>query len=83
MIVVPLAIRFPAATGLRLAQAVGGLNRKLMCDFRLYVLVGGMSQAVDALLRTNDLRAVDLFALCGTIRRGGCDRSMCSVNGRL
>ena len=35
------------------------LNRRLMRDFRLYMLVGGMPQAVDALLRTNDLRAVD------------------------
>lgn len=30
-----------------------------MRDFRLYMLVGGMPQAVDALLRTNDLLAVD------------------------
>lgn len=29
-------------------------NRRLMRDFRLYMLVGGMPQAVDALLRTND-----------------------------
>lgn len=35
------------------------LSRRLMRDFRLYMLVGGMPQAVDALLRTNDLRAVD------------------------
>ncbi|MCG4622628.1 AAA family ATPase [Bifidobacterium pseudocatenulatum] len=35
------------------------LSRKLMRDFRLYMLVGGMPQAVDALLRTNDLLAVD------------------------
>lgn len=35
------------------------LNRRLMRDFRFYMLVGGMPQAVDALLRTNDLRAVD------------------------
>ena len=35
------------------------LNRRLMRDFRLYMLVGGMPQAVDALIRTNDLRAVD------------------------
>ncbi len=34
-------------------------NRKLMRDFRLYMLVGGMPQAVDALVRTNDLRTVD------------------------
>ena len=30
------------------------VNRRLMRDFRLYMLVGGMPQAVDALLRTND-----------------------------
>lgn len=30
------------------------LSRKLMRDFRLYMLVGGMPQTVDALLRTND-----------------------------
>lgn len=35
------------------------LNRRLMRDFRLYMLVGGMPQAVDAYLRTNNLRAVD------------------------
>lgn len=35
------------------------LSRRLMRDFRLYMLVGGMPQAVDALLRTNDLLAVD------------------------
>ena len=35
------------------------LNRRLMRDFRLYMLVGGMPQAVDAYLSTNSLRAVD------------------------
>ncbi len=35
------------------------LNRKLMRDFRLYMLVGGMPQAVDAYLQTNNLREVD------------------------
>lgn len=30
-----------------------------MRDFRLYMLVGGMPQAVDALIRTNNLRTVD------------------------
>ena len=34
-------------------------NRKLMRDFRLYMLVGGMPQAVDAYLRTNNLQEVD------------------------
>lgn len=35
------------------------LNRRLMRDFRLYMLIGGMPQAVDAYLNTNNLRAVD------------------------
>ena len=35
------------------------MNRKLMRDFRLYMLVGGMPQAVDEYLRTNNLRLVD------------------------
>ena len=34
-------------------------NRKLMCDFRLYMLVGGMPQAVAAYLETNNLEKVD------------------------
>jgi uncharacterized protein len=34
-------------------------NRKLMRDFRLYVLVGGMPQAVNAYLDTLDLSRVD------------------------
>ena len=34
-------------------------NRKLMMDFRLYVLVGGMPQAVNAYLDTLDLSRVD------------------------
>ncbi len=34
-------------------------NRKLMRDFRLYMLVGGMPQAVDAYLETNNLQMVD------------------------
>ena len=35
------------------------MNRKLMRDFRLYMLVGGMPQAVDEYIRTNNLRKVD------------------------
>lgn len=35
------------------------MNRRLMRDFRLYMLVGGMPQAVDAYIRTNNLRKVD------------------------
>ncbi len=34
-------------------------NRKLMRDFRLYMLVGGMPQAVAAYLETNNLERVD------------------------
>ncbi len=36
------------------------MNRKLMRDFRLYMLVGGMPQAVSEYLDTNNLRKVDL-----------------------
>lgn len=35
------------------------VNRKLMRDFRLYMLVGGMPQAVTAYLQTNNLQVVD------------------------
>lgn len=34
-------------------------HRKLMRDFRLYMLVGGMPQAVEAYIKTNDFKAVD------------------------
>ncbi len=34
-------------------------TRKLLRDFRLYMLVGGMPQAVDTYLRTNNLTEVD------------------------
>lgn len=41
-------------------KAVGEqMNRKLMRDFRLYMLIGGMPQAVDEYLRTNNFRLVD------------------------
>ncbi len=36
-----------------------GLTRKLLKDFRLYMLVGGMPQAVNAYLNTNNLSSVD------------------------
>ena len=36
-----------------------GLHRRLMRDFRLYMLVGGMPQAVAEYLSTNNMRAVD------------------------
>lgn len=35
------------------------MNRTLMRQFRLYMLVGGMPQAVDEYLRTNNFRLVD------------------------
>lgn len=35
-------------------------HRKLMRDFRLYMLVGGMPQAVEAYIRTNNFTEVDL-----------------------
>lgn len=35
------------------------INRKIMRDFRLYMLVGGMPQAVDSYIKTNNLRKVD------------------------
>ena len=36
------------------------MNRKLLRDLRLYMLVGGMPQAVDEYLRSNNFRRVDL-----------------------
>ena len=36
------------------------VHRKLMRDFRLYMLVGGMPQAVVAYIKTNNFMAVDL-----------------------
>ena len=35
------------------------INRKLMRDFRLYMLIGGMPQAVSTYLETNNLEKVD------------------------
>ncbi len=41
-------------------RALGdAVTRKLLRDFRLYMLVGGMPQAVNAFLETNNLSAVD------------------------
>lgn len=37
------------------------INRKLMRDFRVYVLVGGMPQAVAAYIETNNLYEVDVI----------------------
>lgn len=36
------------------------MNRKLLRDFRLYMLVGGMPQAVEEYIQTNNFRKVDL-----------------------
>lgn len=36
-------------------------HRKLLRDFRLYMLVGGMPQAVDEYIKTNNFRKVDLI----------------------
>lgn len=36
-----------------------GVNRRLMRNFRLYMLVGGMPQAVESYLNSNDLSIVD------------------------
>lgn len=36
------------------------VHRKLMRDFRLYMLIGGMPQAVSAYIKTNNFTAVDL-----------------------
>lgn len=42
-------------------QSIGEqLNRKLMRDYRLYMLVGGMPQAVNEYIETNNFRKVDL-----------------------
>ncbi|MEG2507383.1 MAG: AAA family ATPase [Longicatena sp.] len=35
------------------------MNRKLMRDFRLYMLIGGMPQAVNEYIKTNNFRKVD------------------------
>lgn len=43
----------------RKASLGDAMNRKIMRDFRLYMLVGGMPQAVDEYLRSNNLRKVD------------------------
>lgn len=36
-----------------------GVNRKLLRDFRLYMLIGGMPQAVNEYIQTNNFRKVD------------------------
>lgn len=37
-----------------------GTHRKLMRDFRLYMLIGGMPQAVSAYIETNNFKSVDM-----------------------
>ena len=36
-----------------------GVTRKLLRDFRLYMLVGGMPQAVNTYLESNNISVVD------------------------
>lgn len=55
-VTVPL-LRSAFENKLPLGEAV---HRKLMRDFRLYMLVGGMPQAVAAYIKTNNLSEVDL-----------------------
>ena len=40
-------------------QLGNAINRKIMRDFRLYMLVGGMPQAVESYIETNNFQAVD------------------------
>jgi len=42
------------------SMALGAAHRKTLRDFRLYMLIGGMPQAVNAYLGTNNLSEVDL-----------------------
>ena len=44
---------------LEMKRPLESTHRKLMRDLRLYMLVGGMPQAVDSYLKTNNLQAVD------------------------
>lgn len=47
-------------TCLKNRKSIGDeLNRKLMLEFRLYMLVGGMPQAIETYLKTNNLQEVD------------------------
>lgn len=40
-------------------HALGGVHRNIMKDFRLYILVGGMPQAINKYIETKDLQKVD------------------------
>ena len=53
---VPALLRELLAAGKPVADAV---HRKLSQQFRIYMLVGGMPQAVDAYIKTNNLQKVD------------------------
>ena len=44
---------------LKLGKTLGGAHRNLMRTFRLYMLIGGMPQAIAEYLATNDLIRVD------------------------
>ena len=44
---------------LDMRQPLEGSHRKLMRDLRLYMLVGGMPQAIDTYLKTNNMQFVD------------------------
>lgn len=41
-------------------RSLGILHRKVMRDLRLYMLIGGMPQAIDTYINSNNLSAVDL-----------------------
>ena len=57
-------------------------HREKMCDFRLYMLVGGMPQAVEAYLETNNFSMVDL-AKRGIINIYQDDFQKLDTTGRL
>ena len=40
-------------------KSLGSLHRNIMKEFRLYMLIGGMPQAIEEYIRTNDFRKVD------------------------
>lgn len=42
-------------------KRINAVHRRMMCDFRLYMLVGGMPKAVAEYIKTNNLGAVDLI----------------------
>lgn len=44
------------------------VHRRLMRDFRLYMLIGGMPQAVAEYIRTNNMSAVDMPFLPNSVK---------------